>query len=34
MLVGTLGGVEMALAASGVPFKREGVARALEYLSA
>ena len=33
MLVGTLGGVEMALAASGVPFKREGVARALEYLS-
>ncbi len=34
MLVGTLGGVEMALAVSGVPFKHEGVARALEYLSA
>ena len=33
MLAGTLGGVEMGLAASGVPFKRGGVTAALEYLS-
>jgi alanine-glyoxylate transaminase/serine-glyoxylate transaminase/serine-pyruvate transaminase len=33
MLVGTLGGVEMGLAAAGVPFTRGGVTAALEYLS-
>jgi alanine-glyoxylate transaminase/serine-glyoxylate transaminase/serine-pyruvate transaminase len=33
MLAGTLGGVEMGLAASGVPFKRGGVTAALEYLA-
>jgi alanine-glyoxylate transaminase / serine-glyoxylate transaminase / serine-pyruvate transaminase len=32
MLAGTLSGVEMGLAAAGVPFKRGGVAAALEYL--
>ena len=34
MLAGTLSGVEMGLAASGVPFKRGGIAAALEYLGA
>ena len=34
MLAGTLSGVEMGLAASGVPFKRGGVTAALEYLGA
>jgi len=34
MLVGTLGGVEMGLAAAGVPFTRGGVAAALDYLAA
>ena len=34
MLAGTLGGVEMGLAAAGVPFTRGGVMAALEYLSA
>jgi alanine-glyoxylate transaminase/serine-glyoxylate transaminase/serine-pyruvate transaminase len=33
MLAGTLGGVEMGLAAAGVPFTRGGVAAALEYLA-
>jgi alanine-glyoxylate transaminase / serine-glyoxylate transaminase / serine-pyruvate transaminase len=33
MLAGTLGGVEMGLAASGVPFMRGGVTAALEYLA-
>ena len=33
MLAGTLSGVEMGLAASGVPFNRGGVAAALEYLA-
>jgi alanine-glyoxylate transaminase/serine-glyoxylate transaminase/serine-pyruvate transaminase len=33
MLAGTLGGVEMGLAAAGVPFKAGGVTAALEYLS-
>jgi alanine-glyoxylate transaminase/serine-glyoxylate transaminase/serine-pyruvate transaminase len=33
MLAGTLGGVEMGLAASGVPFNRGGVTAALDYLS-
>ena len=32
MLAGTLGGVEMGLAASGVPFNRGGVASALDFL--
>jgi alanine-glyoxylate transaminase/serine-glyoxylate transaminase/serine-pyruvate transaminase len=34
MLAGTLGGVEMGLAAAGVPFNRGGVTAALEYLAA
>jgi alanine-glyoxylate transaminase/serine-glyoxylate transaminase/serine-pyruvate transaminase len=34
MLAGTLGGVEMGLAAAGVPFKSGGVTVALEYLAA
>jgi alanine-glyoxylate transaminase/serine-glyoxylate transaminase/serine-pyruvate transaminase len=34
MLAGTLGGVEMGLAAAEVPFKRGGVTAALEYLAA
>ena len=33
MLAGTLGGVEMGLAAAGVPFNRGGITAALEYLS-
>jgi alanine-glyoxylate transaminase/serine-glyoxylate transaminase/serine-pyruvate transaminase len=33
MLAGTLSGVEMGLAASGVPFNRGGVTAALDYLS-
>jgi len=33
MLAGTLGGVEMGLAASGVPFTRGGVTAALDYLA-
>ena len=33
MLAGTLGGVEMGLAAAGVPFQAGGVTAALEYLS-
>jgi alanine-glyoxylate transaminase/serine-glyoxylate transaminase/serine-pyruvate transaminase len=33
MLAGTLSGVEMSLAASGVPFNRGGVTAALEYLA-
>ena len=33
MLAGTLGGVEMGLAAADVPFKRGGVTAALEYLA-
>ena len=33
MLAGTLGGIEMGLAASGVPFTRGGVTAALDYLS-
>ena len=33
MLAGTLGGVEMGLAASGVPFVRGGVTAALEFLA-
>jgi alanine-glyoxylate transaminase/serine-glyoxylate transaminase/serine-pyruvate transaminase len=32
MLAGTLSGVEMGLVAAGVPFKRGGVAAALEFL--
>jgi alanine-glyoxylate transaminase/serine-glyoxylate transaminase/serine-pyruvate transaminase len=34
MLAGTLGGVEMGLAAAGVPFMRGGVTAALDYLAA
>ena len=34
MLAGTLGGVEMGLAAAGVPFTRGGVTAALDYLAA
>jgi len=34
MLAGTLSGVEMSLAAAGVPFTRGGVTAALDYLSA
>ena len=34
MLAGTLSGVEMGLAASGVPFKRGGVTAALDFLAA
>jgi alanine-glyoxylate transaminase/serine-glyoxylate transaminase/serine-pyruvate transaminase len=33
MLAGTLSGVEMGLAAAGVPFARGGVTAALEYLA-
>jgi alanine-glyoxylate transaminase/serine-glyoxylate transaminase/serine-pyruvate transaminase len=33
MLAGTLSGVEMGLAKSGVPFKKGGVMAALDYLS-
>jgi alanine-glyoxylate transaminase/serine-glyoxylate transaminase/serine-pyruvate transaminase len=33
MLAGTLSGVEMGLAAAGVPFKRGGVTAALDYLA-
>ena len=33
MLAGTLGGVEMGLAAADVPFKRGGVTAALDYLA-
>jgi len=33
MLAGTLSGVEMGLAASGVPFRSGGVTKALEYLA-
>ena len=33
MLAGTLGGVEMGLAAAGVPFTRGGVTAALDFLS-
>ena len=33
MLAGTLGGVEMGLAAAGVPFTRGGVTAALDYLA-
>ena len=33
MLAGTLSGVELGLAVSGVPFRRGGVTAALEYLS-
>ena len=33
MLAGTLGGVEMGLAAAGVPFKRGGITAALDYLA-
>jgi alanine-glyoxylate transaminase/serine-glyoxylate transaminase/serine-pyruvate transaminase len=33
MLAGTLAGVEMGLAAAGVPFRRGGVTAALEYLA-
>jgi alanine-glyoxylate transaminase/serine-glyoxylate transaminase/serine-pyruvate transaminase len=33
MLAGTLSGVEMGLAAAGVPFKRGGVGAALEFLA-
>lgn len=33
MLAGTLSGVEMGLAAAGVPFKRGGVTAALDYLT-
>ena len=33
MLIGTLGGVELGLAAAGVPFKRGGVDAALALLS-
>ena len=32
MLIGTLGGVEMGLAAAGVPHKKGGVAAAMDYL--
>jgi alanine-glyoxylate transaminase/serine-glyoxylate transaminase/serine-pyruvate transaminase len=34
MLAGTLSGVEMGLAAAGVPFERGGVSAALDYLAA
>jgi alanine-glyoxylate transaminase / serine-glyoxylate transaminase / serine-pyruvate transaminase len=34
MLAGTLGGVEMGLAAADVPHKRGGVTAALDYLAA
>jgi alanine-glyoxylate transaminase/serine-glyoxylate transaminase/serine-pyruvate transaminase len=34
MLAGTLCGVEMGLAAGGVPFKQGGVQKALDYLAA
>jgi alanine-glyoxylate transaminase/serine-glyoxylate transaminase/serine-pyruvate transaminase len=34
MLAGTLSGVEMGLALSGVPFSRGGVTAALDYLAA
>jgi alanine-glyoxylate transaminase / serine-glyoxylate transaminase / serine-pyruvate transaminase len=34
MLAGTLGGIEMGLAASGVPFKSGGITAALEHLAA
>jgi alanine-glyoxylate transaminase/serine-glyoxylate transaminase/serine-pyruvate transaminase len=33
MLAGTLSGVEMGLAAAGVPFTRGGVGAALEFLA-
>jgi alanine-glyoxylate transaminase / serine-glyoxylate transaminase / serine-pyruvate transaminase len=33
MLAGTLSGVEMGLAAAGVPFKRGGILAALDYLA-
>jgi alanine-glyoxylate transaminase/serine-glyoxylate transaminase/serine-pyruvate transaminase len=33
MLVGTLGGVEMGLALTGIPFSKGGVAAALDYLT-
>ena len=33
MLAGTLGGVEMGLAAAGIPFSRGGVTAALDYLA-
>jgi alanine-glyoxylate transaminase / serine-glyoxylate transaminase / serine-pyruvate transaminase len=33
MLAGTLGGVEMGLAAAGVPFRRGGVTAALDFLA-
>jgi alanine-glyoxylate transaminase/serine-glyoxylate transaminase/serine-pyruvate transaminase len=33
MLAGTLGGVEMGLAAEGIPFTRGGVTAALDYLA-
>jgi alanine-glyoxylate transaminase/serine-glyoxylate transaminase/serine-pyruvate transaminase len=33
MLAGTLSGVEMGLAAAGVPFTRGGVTAALDYLA-
>ncbi|MGH8631759.1 MAG: serine--glyoxylate aminotransferase, partial [Burkholderiales bacterium] len=33
MLAGTLCGVEMALAVSAVPFRKAGVAAALDYLA-
>ena len=31
-LIGTLGGIEMGLAACGIPHQRGGVAEAMEYL--
>jgi alanine-glyoxylate transaminase / serine-glyoxylate transaminase / serine-pyruvate transaminase len=34
MLAGTLSGVEMGLSLAGVPFKKGGVAAALDYLEA
>jgi len=33
MLIGTLGGVELGLAAAGIPFRRGGVDAALRVLS-
>jgi alanine-glyoxylate transaminase/serine-glyoxylate transaminase/serine-pyruvate transaminase len=33
MLAGTLSGVEMGLALSGIPFQRGGVGAALEFLA-
>jgi alanine-glyoxylate transaminase / serine-glyoxylate transaminase / serine-pyruvate transaminase len=33
MLMGTLAGVEMALALAGVPHKKAGVTAAMDYLS-